>query len=387
MDVSQQGPCLGFRAIPRNTIPHARTPSEQVLPFARDVRVSLLLDSPKCRQGPSRVLQVQEDPKTRFGHLPAASGSLSQLRRPGALPLRHRPGLARGAERAGAGDPGGPGGPARVGGGLRPLLCVFFFFGPQNFGLLLLDVAIFGQIGSGTHLQEDSQPPSRMEMTSTLLDHLCVESEVLELHEDEALGGAGGDPDVRRPLAALRQRHVREEHGASDAAEKGRKKGPASWFLWMALCFSLFLCAGVGLSLFDGFVLLSRRRCMFVSFLFPGFVVLAWPFEQGMVVEKRVAGPSETLDTGSIKQWPTEVDFCCECVPMMVFMVCFFGFMDYMVLFKWVTPMPNPPSIINSMIAARRDFFQLGAGETDPRASALVLKQTPWGVNATQLWS
>eukprot|EP00929_Paragymnodinium_shiwhaense_P117141 TRINITY_DN8739_c0_g3_i1.p1 TRINITY_DN8739_c0_g3~~TRINITY_DN8739_c0_g3_i1.p1 ORF type:complete len:843 (+),score=166.31 TRINITY_DN8739_c0_g3_i1:72-2531(+) len=45
------------------------------------------------------------------------------------------------------------------------------------------------------------------------------------------------------------------------------------------------------------------------------------------------------------------VDFFCECCPMMVFMLCFFGFMDLMILYKWVTPMPNPPSIINSMIA------------------------------------
>merc|ERR1719222_427734 len=45
------------------------------------------------------------------------------------------------------------------------------------------------------------------------------------------------------------------------------------------------------------------------------------------------------------------LDFCCECCPMMVFMLCFFGFMDYMILYKWVTPMANPPSIINSMIA------------------------------------
>jgi len=44
-------------------------------------------------------------------------------------------------------------------------------------------------------------------------------------------------------------------------------------------------------------------------------------------------------------------DFCCECVPMMVFMLCFFGFMDYMILYKWVNTMDNPPSIINSMIA------------------------------------
>jgi V-type H+-transporting ATPase subunit a len=45
------------------------------------------------------------------------------------------------------------------------------------------------------------------------------------------------------------------------------------------------------------------------------------------------------------------VDFFCECCPMMVFMLCFFGFMDYMILYKWVTPMDDPPSIINSLIA------------------------------------
>lgn len=45
------------------------------------------------------------------------------------------------------------------------------------------------------------------------------------------------------------------------------------------------------------------------------------------------------------------VNFFCECIPMMVFMVCFFGFMDYMILYKWVYPVPDPPSIINSLIA------------------------------------
>jgi len=45
------------------------------------------------------------------------------------------------------------------------------------------------------------------------------------------------------------------------------------------------------------------------------------------------------------------VNFLCECVPMMVFMVSFFGFMDYMILYKWVTPIDSAPSIINSMIA------------------------------------
>jgi V-type H+-transporting ATPase subunit a len=46
-----------------------------------------------------------------------------------------------------------------------------------------------------------------------------------------------------------------------------------------------------------------------------------------------------------------KVDFFCECCPMMVFMLCFFGYMDYMILYKWVTPMDDPPSIINSLIA------------------------------------
>merc|ERR1719222_1295353 len=45
------------------------------------------------------------------------------------------------------------------------------------------------------------------------------------------------------------------------------------------------------------------------------------------------------------------IDFFCECCPMMVFMICFFGFMDYMILYKWVTPLDSPPSIINSLIA------------------------------------
>jgi V-type H+-transporting ATPase subunit a len=45
-----------------------------------------------------------------------------------------------------------------------------------------------------------------------------------------------------------------------------------------------------------------------------------------------------------------KTDFIFECLPMTVFMVCFFGYMDFMILYKWVTPMGNPPSIINSLI-------------------------------------
>jgi len=57
------------------------------------------------------------------------------------------------------------------------------------------------------------------------------------------------------------------------------------------------------------------------------------------------------------------IDLFCECVPMMVFMLCFFGFMDYMIMYKWVTPLDHmpggPPSIINSMIS-------MGMWQDDP---------------------
>lgn len=43
-------------------------------------------------------------------------------------------------------------------------------------------------------------------------------------------------------------------------------------------------------------------------------------------------------------------DFIFECIPMLFFMICFFGYMDFMIMYKWVTPMANPPSIINSLI-------------------------------------
>jgi len=43
-------------------------------------------------------------------------------------------------------------------------------------------------------------------------------------------------------------------------------------------------------------------------------------------------------------------NFVFECIPMLIFMVCFFGWMDYLILFKWVNPIGAPPSIINSLI-------------------------------------
>merc|ERR1712032_537834 len=43
-------------------------------------------------------------------------------------------------------------------------------------------------------------------------------------------------------------------------------------------------------------------------------------------------------------------DFIFECCPMMVFLCCFFGWMDVMILYKWTHVVDNPPNIINSLI-------------------------------------
>ncbi len=62
------------------------------------------------------------------------------------------------------------------------------------------------------------------------------------------------------------------------------------------------------------------------------------------------------------------VDFVCECLPMMVFMLCFFGWMDAMILYKWTHPIDNPPSIINSLICmamGQQDFFPLWDGSVE----------------------
>merc|ERR1712113_1375831 len=64
------------------------------------------------------------------------------------------------------------------------------------------------------------------------------------------------------------------------------------------------------------------------------------------------------------------LDFLCECVPMLVFMVCFFGWMDFMILYKWVhTDAPNgPPSIINSLICmamGQDDLFPVYPGSVE----------------------
>merc|ERR1712178_189632 len=57
------------------------------------------------------------------------------------------------------------------------------------------------------------------------------------------------------------------------------------------------------------------------------------------------------------------IDFFCECCPMLIFMVCFFGWMDFMVVYKWVNAMDAPPGIINSLICMA--MGPMGVGQTD----------------------
>jgi V-type H+-transporting ATPase subunit a len=52
----------------------------------------------------------------------------------------------------------------------------------------------------------------------------------------------------------------------------------------------------------------------------------------------------------------------------MVFMVCFFGWMDWMILYKWTHFIDAPPSIINSLICmamGQEDTMPLWEGSTD----------------------
>jgi len=61
-------------------------------------------------------------------------------------------------------------------------------------------------------------------------------------------------------------------------------------------------------------------------------------------------------------------DFIFECLPMMVFMIAFFGWMDWMILYKWTHPIDNPPSIINSLICmamGQEDKFPLWDGSVE----------------------
>lgn len=54
-------------------------------------------------------------------------------------------------------------------------------------------------------------------------------------------------------------------------------------------------------------------------------------------------------------------DLICECVPMLMFMLCFFGWMDFMILYKWTHPVNDPPNIVNSLIC-----MAMGQKDTNP---------------------
>mmetsp|Transcript_79806 Transcript_79806/g.258575 ORF Transcript_79806/g.258575 Transcript_79806/m.258575 type:complete len:812 (+) Transcript_79806:94-2529(+) len=62
------------------------------------------------------------------------------------------------------------------------------------------------------------------------------------------------------------------------------------------------------------------------------------------------------MTLGLLLRWSNAVydrnltDFIFECIPMMVFMLCFFGWMDVMILYKWTHPIDDSPNIINSLI-------------------------------------
>jgi V-type H+-transporting ATPase subunit a len=76
-------------------------------------------------------------------------------------------------------------------------------------------------------------------------------------------------------------------------------------------------------------------------------------------------------------------DFFFECIPMLMFMLCFFGFMDVMILYKWTHPIDNPPSIINSLICmamGQEDKFPLwdGSVELAQKLMKYTALAVPW---------
>jgi len=77
------------------------------------------------------------------------------------------------------------------------------------------------------------------------------------------------------------------------------------------------------------------------------------------------------------------IDFFCECIPMTIFMICFFGYMDWMIMYKWVTPMKEPPSIINTLIGmglGLEEKHPLYDGQSGVQSTLMVLTaiSVPW---------
>jgi V-type H+-transporting ATPase subunit a len=78
-----------------------------------------------------------------------------------------------------------------------------------------------------------------------------------------------------------------------------------------------------------------------------------------------------------------KTDFVFECIPQLMFMLAFFGYMDWMIMYKWVTPinedpaLNGPPGIINTMITmglGTPDRNPLYVGQ--PGVQAFLMKLT-----------
>jgi V-type H+-transporting ATPase subunit a len=80
-------------------------------------------------------------------------------------------------------------------------------------------------------------------------------------------------------------------------------------------------------------------------------------FLNGLKMKMAVLFGVAQMSVGVLLKWcnafseGNKTDFFCECIPMMIFMMCFFGYMDFMIMYKWVNVIPTPPSLINSLIA------------------------------------
>eukprot|EP00400_MALV-I_sp_L67-5_P000257 gene257-749_t len=64
------------------------------------------------------------------------------------------------------------------------------------------------------------------------------------------------------------------------------------------------------------------------------------------------------LKFGNSMYFKAWLDFVFECIPQLLFMLFFFGYMDFMIMYKWVNPVDTMPSIINSLIC-------MGLGQAD----------------------
>jgi len=78
------------------------------------------------------------------------------------------------------------------------------------------------------------------------------------------------------------------------------------------------------------------------------------------------------------------LDVVCECIPMLIFMVAFFGYMDYMIVYKWTHVIPGgAPGIINSLIVMamhQEDHTPLYTGSTEVASSLMLatVVSVPW---------